>query len=1191
MKRHKQYIWAAIAVVLFLIGGCQTKEIIDENETETGQLHFSPTLGGAETATRAAESDNGVLQTASAANASLSHIVINTYTSVSETSLKEYFSDKLGYFDSRKCWDVTSENKRFLPTGGMNLYAYFATNCSKQADLANVTYIHPTADTDHHPKLTFTVAEEGAFSQVDLVAAKVVGITSPNVSIPLRHILSQINFGVKGMDQHKIKVTNICINKVKGAGSFDYNTWQWTPNADTELLYPYYFPDRKEAETNSGLGDTYTTLGTADDSQNSYLFGDGGKFGPGEEDTFLYAQVNPSPSNYATKANTLKYGTPLNNSLMLLPQKIKENKEATVTFDYEVKLGDQVIRTATDNVVRLDAYYDWEPNMRYVYLFKFDDPEKITFDVLLEPWIESPGNIETGELNSNTLFENHVRAMKAGGSYEVPLGELSSNFVCEWSLYALDNSFSDVNQSFSLSFNSQLSFKNGKAVIIKPPFGFKATPSALSAPGTVTFTPIYPYFISAEEVNSVIGGGGNFVFSVGDKVNLTDIDFTGPATAERSLTLRYLSPYSGSTPSPDKKWQIAGTTAVCFPNDYAVMGNDVPYTYTIYTIEGLKEVFDWMNMLTTTNPGGSNATATYPQRMQTNINLAANGKYDLAAVYKKDGNSKPQYIPLGRSDEERYTGTFDGKGATVENLSIDINALPPRLGLIGYLGGTVQFVNMTNVYIFNGAYGVGGVVGENRGWIRGCSASGNMHADGFSGGIAGINYATIYSSASTAQTTSNNNWNGSIAGHNGGTIQGSYATGKDIPFFGAGSDAYVTQCFYVAPSNIGINKENVITRVPSIAALNGKIPLLNGTGAAAGTQAHFISGSLNETPPSIAAGNPAPRGNKKVLEGTFIQNWYALGWTQEQWNKEMAVLAAVGMKYLVIDQVMELSDFDPNHPTYVAWYQASNDVLVNDKLGISGNTALEFCMNACRMHDIKLYIGTFFDKRYWDNGAATKGKATEWHNCITTANNVMDELIAKYFHGGTDSYNDVLAGWYFPYEVDDLSFKTPGAKTILKTGISKAMTHRNELTNTALRKPYLFSPFMNGNGGHIIGGTMDSEAYAALWSDIIETTNFRSGDILSPQDCIGTDKLTIADIHDWMPKLRDATNSIGVEFWINVELFGFTNTNFLITQQIDASAQYATKLISFSYPIHYSPYSGANMQGDHDIYKAYYDAQ
>lgn len=1179
MKRYKNYILVVAGIAMLLVVGCHRDELIDDDKEE---LRFSPTLGLAQTAdSRVGELDNNVLHEASAAGAASPHIKIDTYTGKPGSSLNGYFADELGYFSAISSWDLNSNTKRFLPNGGMNLYAYFATNSIGKGDLTGITYT--SAKDAQYPKLAFNVAKDES-TQTDLIAAKVEGITNSSIHIPLRHILSQINFGVKGLNYNQIVVKNIQIKSVKGSGVFDYNTLKWVPNASISN-YSYHFPDRTAGQ--GGLGDKYQTQGTDDDSKNSYIFGDGGKFGPGKDATFLYAQKT---LGYATQENTL---TSLNNSLMLLPQPITKNSDATVTFDYEITNQGTVIRSGLNSTIKLNAYYDWEPNMRYVYIFKFDDPGKITFDVLIEPWIESTGNIETDELNGVTLFENNVRAMKSGDSYSVPLGALSSDFICDWSLYTLDNSFTAVDQIFSLSFDNKVSFEGGKSVIIKPPFGFKASTSKLTAPGIVTFTPIYPYYTTSEELNAAIVGSGNYMFSVRDNVKLDDIKFTGSNTAERSLSLRYLAPYGAAL--PDDRWSMYDpNTMVCFPNDYALISNAVPYSYTVYTVQGLKDVFDWMNIDGVDNPGGSNSSVTYADRMQTNINLAQVGRYNLADVYANATNGKPLFVPIGNAANP-YSGTFDGKGATISNLYLNANWTGTERGFFGNASGTIQYLNLANVSVVaTGDYLVGGLIGFNRGGtVRGCSVQGSIHGsttgNGYTGGIAGQNNGFIFACSSTASV--NNATSGGITGVNMGQVWSCYATNdENIVGINSTGDESIKSSYYVAASNIGTNAVGV-TRVPSIAVLNGLIPQLNET--IINVPAHFVSGDLNATPPSVVVGSPAKRKGGGVLKGTFIQNWFALGWDQNRWNAEMALLATIGMKYLVIDQVMEcnVSKQSDVKDQYMSWYKPLSNVLVNDNLDINASeNALEYCMKACRAHDIKLFIGTFFDKRYWDEGAAVSNQ-TKWNNCIITSNNIMDDLITKYFHGGAGNYNDVLAGWYFPYEIDDSNFKTPSAQAILKEGVKLAMDHRNALA-TNVRKPYLFSPFMNGSGGHAMGGTMNEVEYSNLWRDIISSTNFRAGDILSPQDCIGIDKLTISDIGRWMPKLKEATTAVAdVEFWINVEIFDYSNTNRLINEQIPASNAHTTELISFSYPIYYSPNSGAYKQGDHDAYKAYYDAQ
>lgn len=1169
----------ATALMMLVSVGCHRQDIVSENDAD--RLRFSPILGEAQTVTRAAESDNSILRVASPAGANSPHIVIDTYTGTPGSSLERYFADELGYSASEGYWDFNSSKVRFLPDGGMNLYAYFATKQTGKGDLTGVNYIRPAKATEH-PQLAFKVAADDAV-QVDLIAAKVEGITSADVMVPFRHILSQINFGVKGIDQHQITIQNIRIDNVISSGSFDYKNWQWTPEAKI-AKYFYYFPDRKDGIAGSGLGGNYVTLGTLDDSKNSYIFGDGGKFGPGPDVTFLYAQSNPSTASYATQENT---PASLHNSLMLLPQQIKQNTDATVTFDYEIKYDGGVVRSGTNSTIRLDTYHDWMPNLRYIYIFKFDDPQKVTFDVIVEQWENYNGGdgiVGTDELNPTTLFDKHVRVLKPGDEYSVPIGALTSDFLCDWSMYSLDNSFAAA-QQFTLTFDSDLPFADGKSVVITPPFGFRSSTTKLTARGDVTFTAIHSYFAKKEELNAAISSGvGNYEFSVKDGIKLDDIIFAGSETAESSLTLHYLSSYGVTPPA---RWQMYNDkTAVCFPRDYAMTNGAVPYSYTLYTVQGLYKVFEWMNN-GGPNPGDGNSALSLAERMQTNISLARVGSYNLAEVYKSSSNaSRPEFVPIGGDVNNPYSGTFNGNGATVENLYIKPISGDSH-GLFGFVSKEVKFVNLTKVDIYSGGTFAGGVAGKNAGGkITGCSVSGSVHG-GYTGGIVGENSGLLYSCGSTASVTTYSPGNvGGISGFNWSTIQGCYSTSSGVNVNGDNRGT-ISKCFYVATSDAGTNPAGV-TRVPSIAALNGKTPILNAQGGAYWTGAHFVSGNLNATPPSIAAGDPADRAKGGVLKGTFIQNWFALGFDEARWDAEMAILAALGMEYLVIDQVMVLSGNQ-----YVTWYPATKDVLVNDKtFDINSGNALTQCMTACRAHGIKVFVGTMFDNRYWDDGKAVT-YPQEWNNCITTSNNVMRELTKFYFNGPSSTlgdYTDVLAGWYFPYEVDDL-FKSTEAQALIMNGIKSAITCRDGLAATA-RKPYLFSPFMNGSGPEAAKApTMSATEYAALWSYLISNAGFKSGDILSPQDCIGVRKLLISDIKPWMSALKGATSN-GVEFWINVELFGpGADISFLTKEQIPANREHAETLISFSYPIHYSPNSVGYTVGDHNAYKLYYDAQ
>lgn len=450
--------------------GCQNSDIVDTNEFETGELRFTLVLGASQTATRAGESDNGALQIASAEGDKPPHIVIETYTGTSGSSLQNYFSDELGYFKFGNYWDVNSGKKRFLPSGGMNLYGFFATDFADKGNLFGVEYSHPETVIGY-PKLTFTPNNADALEQVDLIAAKVENITNPSIFIPFRHILSQINFGVKGIDRHQITVSNIRINNIYGKGTFDYNAWNWDVEHAIVHSYPYYFPDRVDRNPKSGLGINYQTEGTNEDAQNRYIFGDGGKFSPGTDDNTLYAQTNPQTVNYATHEHT---SDPLHNSLMLIPQEITKNAKATVTFDYVIKVDHRVVRSGENNVVRLDAYYDWKPNLRYVYLFDFSDPtENIKFEVLIDEWKNWDSDGPNSGLKNGSIQEPTPTMLNSIGDDETIylLGLLERELVWNWTDSTL-YTFSHIN-TLTLDFNGVET--KGYGIDIKVPANFTIT--------------------------------------------------------------------------------------------------------------------------------------------------------------------------------------------------------------------------------------------------------------------------------------------------------------------------------------------------------------------------------------------------------------------------------------------------------------------------------------------------------------------------------------------------------------------------------------------------------------------------------------------------------------------------------------------------------------------------------------------
>jgi len=126
----------------------------------------------------------------------------------------------------------------------------------------------------------------------------------------------------------------------------------------------------------------------------------------------------------------------------------------------------------------------------------------------------------------------------------------------------------------------------------------------------------------------------------------------------------------------------------------------------------------------------------------------------------------------------RFTGSFDGQGYTIANLTF--NATPQYQGMFGCTGNgsTVQNLGLIGNNI-NGRASVGGIVGQNAGMVQNCYTTGSVScSDAFVGGVAGENSGTgtIQNCYATGSVTGHSA--GGVAGTNSGMIQNCYATGS-----------------------------------------------------------------------------------------------------------------------------------------------------------------------------------------------------------------------------------------------------------------------------------------------------------------------------------------------------------------------------------------------------------------------------
>jgi len=163
------------------------------------------------------------------------------------------------------------------------------------------------------------------------------------------------------------------------------------------------------------------------------------------------------------------------------------------------------------------------------------------------------------------------------------------------------------------------------------------------------------------------------------------------------------------------------------------------------------------------------------------ISVHPSGHYALSKSYDASADGTYAGAPIGAG----FSGTFDGLGNKIANLTIDDTFAGDQVGLFNNVasGGVVRHLILAGAHI-TGASGatVGGIAGDNQGLLRFDSVYGTVTAgaSGYAGGLASFNEGTIQFSDAGASVRASGNMAsfGGLVSANNGTIESSYATGS-----------------------------------------------------------------------------------------------------------------------------------------------------------------------------------------------------------------------------------------------------------------------------------------------------------------------------------------------------------------------------------------------------------------------------
>lgn len=499
----KKIIWRAAAFALILTS-CQEKEIVDGIKFGDDQLEFGIYQGKA---TKASELTNANLHTVGV------NFPIHAYRGAQNKEKELYFNEILTFGNPITDKWNTSIPRFLSDTDPLQFYAYYAPGGTVSGTIPGATYTPPAGlAADVYPTLEYTIQS----NTVDLVAATINDNLGTSVAIPFNHILSQINFGVKGYYGAQIKISNVVIKSVNNEGTFSFDpdstVWGWTTQKGAED-YTYTCPNFK---TPGGVLDVKWT-DSNDESNNTYVLGDGGNWSVSKTSANVWYVTK---DDTAIKSTEVTPGTTpkLANSLILMPQKLATGMtNAFVAFDYTIQdLEDNYVIGSENtpakgqfdlNMDDPDATYgdEWKPNLRYLYVIDFTgylngQLLSFTVDVEEQPWVNYDGTTGSGIVLLSSLgepiFTTSIKPLTNGGKYDIPAGNVFTNIAWNWAPYEMKTTFT-TGQKFTVDFKN-VRF-NGNTITVTPPNGFNvskeegtstaATPIVVTAPATVlTFT-------------------------------------------------------------------------------------------------------------------------------------------------------------------------------------------------------------------------------------------------------------------------------------------------------------------------------------------------------------------------------------------------------------------------------------------------------------------------------------------------------------------------------------------------------------------------------------------------------------------------------------------------------------------------------------------------------------------------------
>lgn len=521
------------AACALIMTSCNKQEIIENVDDGQGQLSFTPGLG--KQSTRASEWTNTLLQGA-AIEANPVTLYAYKESATLPGTFESWFGDDLFYDTNIKGWKIGST--RFRNTAVTKYVTYFpktTTNIQEikdAGDQSKTTFETATFALGKFPAFKYVVAATSNFQEDLLAGVTEIKANVSNITIGMRHILSQVNFGTVGYEGAEIAIRNIQIVGLANEATYTYGPDDKAPvgkwgdlKGGGTVTYTYY--DFSNV-TNANLQPATPIDAVTGDR---YIFGDGGNWGPGKETTTFYPIGNNNDwGNHSANSPTLA------NSLMLIPQPLTATTK--VTFEYQIKdiAGAFVAGGPADDewqkgefkldfsegIGDTDYNSEWKQNMRYVYMIDFTDflngaALSFTVDVDEQPWLNHDGT--DGEVDIVVVGQPtvaNINTVAKDKEWYIATQTGTAPVAAEWAQVIRDEVWDMSNYDFRNIEKGQTLQLNFHKVI----FNTSEDPNP-STPTTITMTLPDGYAAVASTTGGtpikISGSAPAFVISEGDK--------------------------------------------------------------------------------------------------------------------------------------------------------------------------------------------------------------------------------------------------------------------------------------------------------------------------------------------------------------------------------------------------------------------------------------------------------------------------------------------------------------------------------------------------------------------------------------------------------------------------------------------------------------------------------------------------